>query len=68
MTQHVNMRDLMEAQDNQEWRRPYRAVNGHTKVQISPRSTWNAVCTADCAACHGTGEYADEPWHSDGML
>jgi hypothetical protein len=68
MTQQVNTRDLIAEQDNEEWRKPYRAVNGHTMVQRSPRSTWDAVCTADCAACNGTSEYEDEPWYSDGMI
>ena len=67
MAEQVNIKDLVTVQ-NEEWQRPYRAVNGHTMVQTSPHSTWDAECTDDCAACCGTGDYADEPWYDDGMI
>lgn len=52
----------------EDWQRPYRAFNGHTMVQTEPDRTWNAQCTDDCDACHGTGDYDDEPWYDDGMM
>lgn len=50
------------------WQRPYRAASGHTMVRTEPDRTWNAQCVEDCDACHGTGDYDDEPWYDDGMI
>ena len=51
----------------EDWQQPYRAANGHTMRATNPHSTWDAVCVPDCAACNGTGVYAEEPWYDDGM-
>lgn len=60
--------DTYQAADIEDWDQPYRSVDGHTRHRVNPTTTWDAVCTEDCDACHGTGPYADEPWYNDGMM